>query len=297
LFEKEGRTDDKGRSSWGRRGSVFMVTNPIDGQAATHANGGTIGFNFDSPEEVDAWHARGVAAGGQAIEDPPGYRENAFGKLYLAYCAIRTATSSGGLYRPATMSLSIVSEAKAHGGRQLIVNHASSATATDMTFSIYLPPQAVDAECAIVWYLSGLTCTQANVTEKGEYRAACARHGLIFVRADTSPRGESVPGDPAGGWDFGLGAGFYVDATEAPFDRHYRMWTYVTEELPALFGGGISGRTWRGRHHRPFDGRAWRADGGAAQSRPLPLGLGLRADRCAGPGAVGRESARRLSRR
>jgi S-formylglutathione hydrolase len=82
--------------------------------------------------------------------------------------------------------------------------------------------------------LSGLTCTHANVTEKGEYRAACAEHGLIFVAPDTSPRGPDVPGDPAGSWDFGLGAGFYVDATEPPFDRHYRMWTYVTEELPAL---------------------------------------------------------------
>ena len=85
LFGKEGRTDDKGRLSYGRRGAVFMVSNPIDGQAACHANGGTIGFAFDSPEEVDAWHQAGVEAGGTSIEDPPGYRENAFGKLYLAY--------------------------------------------------------------------------------------------------------------------------------------------------------------------------------------------------------------------
>ena len=133
------------------------------------------------------------------------------------------------------MSLDIISEAKAHGGRQLVVKHASSATSTDMTFSIFLPPQAEDGRTLpLVWYLSGLTCTHANVTDKGEYRAACAEHGLIFVAPDTSPRGEGVPGDPAGSWDFGLGAGFYVDATQPPFDRHYRMWTYVTEELPAL---------------------------------------------------------------
>ena len=100
LFEKEGRTDDKGRSSWGRKGSVFMLTSPIDGQAATHANGGTIGFNFDTPEEVDAWHARGVAAGGQSCEDPPGYRENAFGKLYLAYLRDPDGNKLCGLYRP-----------------------------------------------------------------------------------------------------------------------------------------------------------------------------------------------------
>ena len=135
------------------------------------------------------------------------------------------------------MSLEIVSENRAHGGRQLVVKHASSSTGTDMTFSIFLPPQAEERPCPVVWYLSGLTCTHANVTEKGEYRAACAELGLIFVAPDTSPRGLDVPGDPAGSWDFGLGAGFYVDATEAPFDRHYRMWTYVTEELPALVAG------------------------------------------------------------
>jgi S-formylglutathione hydrolase len=133
------------------------------------------------------------------------------------------------------VSLEIVSENKAHGGRQLVVKHASAATGTDMTFSIFLPPQAEGAgKLPVVWYLSGLTCTHANVTEKGEYRAACAKLGLIFVAPDTSPRGEGVPDDPAGGYDFGLGAGFYVDATQEPYAPNYRMWTYVTEELPAL---------------------------------------------------------------
>lgn len=133
------------------------------------------------------------------------------------------------------MSLEIVSENKAHAGRQLVVKHASAATGTDMTFSIFLPPQAEGGwKLPVIWYLSGLTCTHANVTEKGEYRAACAELGLIFVAPDTSPRGEGVPDDPAGAYDFGLGAGFYVDATQEPFARNYRMWTYVTEELPAL---------------------------------------------------------------
>jgi S-formylglutathione hydrolase len=135
------------------------------------------------------------------------------------------------------VSVEIVSENKSHGGRQLVVKHASAATSTDLTFSIFLPPQAEEGgKRPVVWYLSGLTCTHANVTEKGEYRAACAEHGLIFVAPDTSPRGEGVPDDPAGAYDFGLGAGFYVDATEEPFARHYRMWTYVTEELPSLVG-------------------------------------------------------------
>lgn len=131
--------------------------------------------------------------------------------------------------------MEIVSENKAYGGRQLVVKHASSATSTDMTFSIFLPPQAErGTKLPVVWYLSGLTCTHANVTEKGEYRAACAELGLIFIAPDTSPRGADVPTAPDGAWDFGLGAGFYVDATQAPWSKTYRMWTYVTEELPAL---------------------------------------------------------------
>ena len=127
----------------------------------------------------------------------------------------------------------ILSENKSHGGRQLVVKHASSATSTDMTFSIFLPPQAEQGgKLPVVWYLSGLTCTHANVTEKGEYRAACAELGLIFVAPDTSPRGDDVPDSDS--YDFGKGAGFYVDATREPWAKHYRMWSYVTEELPTL---------------------------------------------------------------
>ena len=103
-----------------------------------------------------------------------------------------------------------------------------------MTFSVFVPEHAAGARLPVVWYLSGLTCTHANLTEKGEYRAACAALGLVFVAPDTSPRGEGVPGDPDGAYNVGLGAGFYVDATEAPWAEHYRMWSYLTEELPAL---------------------------------------------------------------
>jgi len=101
-----------------------------------------------------------------------------------------------------------------------------------MTFSVFLPAQAGHGKCPVVWYLSGLTCTHANVTEKGEYRAACAELGLIFVAPDTSPRGEDVADEDE--WDFGKGAGFYVDATRDPWSKHYRMWSYVTDELPQL---------------------------------------------------------------
>jgi S-formylglutathione hydrolase len=132
------------------------------------------------------------------------------------------------------VSLEIVSENRSHAGRQLVVSHASAATGTGMTFSVFLPPQAEGGKCPVLWYLSGLTCTHANVTDKGEYRAACAEHGLIFVAPDTSPRGEGVPDDSEEAWDFGLGAGFYVDATTTPWSANYRMWSYVTEELPGL---------------------------------------------------------------
>ena len=101
MFEKPGRSDDKGRTSWARNGAVFMLTKPINGEAASAANGGTIGFAFDSPEAVDAWHARGVEAGGTSCEDPPGYRENAFGKLYLAYLRDPAGNKLCGLHRPA----------------------------------------------------------------------------------------------------------------------------------------------------------------------------------------------------
>jgi len=127
-----------------------------------------------------------------------------------------------------------VSASRAFGGMQGVYTHASAATGTDMTFSVYVPPHREGTKLPVVWYLSGLTCTHANVTEKGEFRRTCAELGLIFVAPDTSPRGEDVSDDAEGAYDFGLGAGFYVDATQAPFDKHYRMWTYITEELPTL---------------------------------------------------------------
>jgi S-formylglutathione hydrolase len=137
------------------------------------------------------------------------------------------------------MTVQTVSLNKSHGGVQGVYKHASQQTGTDMTFSVYVPPHRDGARLPVVWYLSGLTCTHANVTEKGEFRRACAELGLIFVAPDTSPRGEGVPGDPNNAYDFGLGAGFYVDATVPPFPRNYRMWSYVTEELPKLVAGNF----------------------------------------------------------
>jgi len=126
-----------------------------------------------------------------------------------------------------------ISTAKSHGGVQGVYSHASEACACDMTFAVFVPPQAKDGPCPVVWYLSGLTCTHQNVMDKGEYRRLAAEFGLIIVCPDTSPRGENVP-DEKDNWQFGCGAGFYLDATQAPFSTNYRMYSYITEELPAL---------------------------------------------------------------
>jgi S-formylglutathione hydrolase len=125
-----------------------------------------------------------------------------------------------------------VSAWRSHGGTQGVYNHQSAETGTPMTFSVFVPDHAPGTRLPVLWYLSGLTCTHANVTEKGEFRAACAEHGIVFVAPDTSPRGDLVPDDE--GYDFGKGAGFYVDAVQAPWATHYRMRSYIEQELPAL---------------------------------------------------------------
>ncbi|MEA3001590.1 MAG: S-formylglutathione hydrolase [Sphingomonadales bacterium] len=131
------------------------------------------------------------------------------------------------------MTLETISTAKSFGGTQNVYRHASRETGTDMNFAVYLPPQAAaGAKLPVLWYLSGLTCTHANVMEKGFYQRVCAELGLVLVAPDTSPRGPDVPDDPA--WDFGQGAGFYVDATEEPYAKNYRMFSYLSAELPAL---------------------------------------------------------------
>jgi len=133
--------------------------------------------------------------------------------------------------------MDLLSANRSHGGTQGVYRHTSAATGTAMIFSVFMPPQGPHdshggAKLPVLWYLSGLTCTHANVTEKGEYRAACARHGVIFIAPDTSPRGDAVPDDEA--YDFGQGAGFYLDATQAPWATHFRMREYIEDELPAL---------------------------------------------------------------
>ncbi len=132
------------------------------------------------------------------------------------------------------MTLETISKIRSHGGTQGVYKHASSSTQTDMNFSVFVPDHTPGERLPVVWYLSGLTCTHANVTEKGEFRKACSDLGLIFIAPDTSPRGEGVPDDAEQAYDFGLGAGFYVNATQAPFSKHYHMQNYIEQELPEL---------------------------------------------------------------
>lgn len=141
------------------------------------------------------------------------------------------------------------------GGRQLRYSHASQVLGCAMNFSIYLPPQAEQGKVPALYWLSGLTCTDENFVTKAGAQRYAAKHGIAVITPDTSPRGEGVPDDPEGAYDFGLGAGFYVNATQAPWSQHYRMYDYITAELPALIAAefpvdasrtGISGHSMGG---------------------------------------------------
>ncbi len=130
-----------------------------------------------------------------------------------------------------------VSVVRSFGGVQGVYKHASAETGCEMAFAVFVPPAAADGPCPVVTYLSGLTCTHANVMDKGEYRRAAAELDLVVVCPDTSPRGAGIPDDDA--YDFGQGAGFYLDATRTPWSASYRMESYVTRELPALIAANF----------------------------------------------------------
>lgn len=133
------------------------------------------------------------------------------------------------------MSLEKLGSNRCFGGEQQRWQHRSEKLGCDMTFAVYLPPQAsTNDRLPVVYWLSGLTCTDENFVQKAGAQRVAAELGLVLVAPDTSPRGEEVPDAPDGAYDLGLGAGFYVNATQAPWSAHYRMYDYVTEELPAL---------------------------------------------------------------
>jgi S-formylglutathione hydrolase len=137
------------------------------------------------------------------------------------------------------MVLETVAQWRCFGGTQFIYRHDSVETGTPMRFAAYVPPQAARGPVPVLWYLSGLTCTEENFTVKAGAQRVAAEVGVMLIAPDTSPRGEAVPGDPQGSYDFGLSAGFYVDATVAPYATNYRMRSYIETELPALVAGAL----------------------------------------------------------
>lgn len=137
--------------------------------------------------------------------------------------------------------MELISQHGCHGGVQRFYRHDSVAIGLPMRFSVYLPPQAqAGARVPVVFYLAGLTCTEETFMIKAGAQRFAAEHGLMLVAPDTSPRGAGLPGE-ADAWDFGVGAGFYVDATEAPWRKHWRMESYVAEELFELVTTALPG--------------------------------------------------------
>ncbi len=129
--------------------------------------------------------------------------------------------------------MELVSQYRCFGGTVGFYQHTSAVCKSEMKFAVYLPPQADSEPVPVLYYLSGLTCTEENFTTKAGAQQFAAKYGLILVAPDTSPRNTGIPGENDD-WDLGSGAGFYVDATEAPWSRYYNMYSYVTQELPAL---------------------------------------------------------------
>jgi len=133
----------------------------------------------------------------------------------------------------------VISQHRSFGGVVGFYHHDAATTACAMRFSVFTPPQAEKGRVPVLYYLAGLTCTEETFMMKAGAQRVAAELGLMLVAPDTSPRGVKLPGD-SDSWDFGVGAGFYVDATQAPWSRHYRMYSYVTQELPKLIDAGFA---------------------------------------------------------
>ncbi|HEY0990987.1 MAG TPA: S-formylglutathione hydrolase [Kofleriaceae bacterium] len=141
--------------------------------------------------------------------------------------------------------LIVRSEQCCHGGTMGFYSHASTSTGTEMKFAVYVPPHAEGARLPVLYYLAGLTCTEETFMIKAGAHKLAVAAGLILVAPDTSPRGVELPGDREH-WDFGVGAGFYVDATESPWAQHYRMYSYTVDELPAIVEANFPASARRG---------------------------------------------------
>ncbi len=127
-----------------------------------------------------------------------------------------------------------ISSVKMFGGLQKRFKHTSDVCQCEMIFAVFLPPQAQEKKCPVLYWLSGLTCTDENFVTKAAAQQYAAKYGIIIIAPDTSPRGDGIPDDPEQSWDFGLGAGFYVNATQEPWVKNYQMYDYITKELPEI---------------------------------------------------------------
>ena len=192
-------------------------------------------------------------------------------------------------------SIQLISEHACFGGVQQFYKHDSRETRGSMKFSVYLPPQAKTGKVPVLYYLAGLTCTDETFPTKAHAQAVAAELGLMLVAPDTSPREPRIPGD-ADKWDFGQGAGFYVDATQAPWSANYRMSSYVSRELPEVVAANLPVLAGSTGIFRTFHGRSWRADDRAAQPGEVQVRVGVCADRRADAMPVGPEGIRQLSR-
>lgn len=177
------------------------------------------------------------------------------------------------------------------GGRQHVYAHSSDVLKCEMRFSVFLPSAASDERLPVLYWLSGLTCTEQNFITKAGAQRYAEEHRVVLIGPDTSPRGENVANDDA--YDLGQGAGFYLDATQEPWSEHYRMFDYVSQELPALIEAALPVSEVR---VRSFDGGPRCAGGRAQEPGSLPQRFRLRAHRFPHTRALGRKSVRRLPR-
>ena len=181
------------------------------------------------------------------------------------------------------------------GGEQNRYQHRSDVLDCDMVYAVYLPPQAAEYRVPVVYYLSGLTCTDENFVTKAGAQCYAAEHGVAVVAPDTSPRGEGVADDPDGSYDMGLGAGFYLNATQAPWSAHYQMYDYIVSELPQVLAENCPQIDTDVRSdHGALNGRTWRPDDWPQKPRALCFALRIFTDRCTHTVPLGQKSVHPL---
>ena len=186
------------------------------------------------------------------------------------------------------MTTTLIETHKVFEGEQRKYRHYSETLDCDMVFSLFLPKQTDNKPTSLVWWLSGLTCTDDNFSQKGAFQKYASQHQLAVVMPDTSPRGTDVADDE--NWDLGQGAGFYLNATQEPWAKNYRMYDYLTKELPQLVYSSDPEFFRKREHHGPFDGRTRRVGHRLEKSGALPVHFRFRPDPESVTGSLGQKS-------